>query len=498
MKTMEKRTTTKITAGSLREQAVNIGNRLELFVDRCLIDRLENTRLTLHEPVSGGVAVKLDRDWEGPANFPLSVFHCGKQYFMYYRAMSLLPECENGMLCVAVSEDGIVWRKPDIGLVKYNGLYKNNIAADEAARSFMATPWLDTRPGVPEDEKIKAISCESVSGEKYTAYHDPQGAKRLVFWVSADGFSFRKLDPQPELISNLRNCFDGGNTMFWSEIEQQYLLYYRWYESVGDNGYRSMARTGSKDLFTWSESIPMTYGNLHREQFYTNNTQPYFRAPHIYLAPAARFMEGKRILTDSQISAIDLKMSHGAFYGNDCSDVVLLSSRAGSEHYDRTFMEVFIRPGPGMSNWVSRTNYPATGILPCDRDPNRIMLFVARNYMQSSWHIERLLLRTDGFASITAPWEGGEALSKPLIFSGRTLKINYRTSASGQVYVEIQTADGIPVSGYTIEECKEIAGDEIERTVAWKEGADLSAFAAKPIRLRFVLKDADLFGIRFS
>jgi hypothetical protein len=32
------------------------------------------------------------------------------------------------------------------------------------------------------------------------------------------------------MISDLRNCFDGGNTMFWSEAEQQYVLYHRWYD----------------------------------------------------------------------------------------------------------------------------------------------------------------------------------------------------------------------------------------------------------------------------
>jgi len=47
------------------------------------------------------------------------------------------------------------------------------------------------------------------------------------FWRAADGFTFQKLDPQPDMVSNLRNCFDGGNTMFWSEAEQQYVLYYR-------------------------------------------------------------------------------------------------------------------------------------------------------------------------------------------------------------------------------------------------------------------------------
>jgi hypothetical protein len=144
---------------------------------------------------------------------------------------------------------------------------------------------------------------------------------------------------------------------------------------------------------------------------------------------------------------------------------------------------------------VSRTNYPATGILPCGTD--RMMLFVSRHFMQNSWHIERLLLRTDGFASITAPWHGGEMLTKPLIFSGKELALNYRTSAPGFVRVELQDAGGQPIPGYTLDDCPEIIGDEIEHDVTWKQGPDVSRLAGQPVRLRFVMKDADLFALQF-
>jgi hypothetical protein len=163
-------------------------------------------------------------------------------------------------------------------------------------------------------------------------------------------------------------------------------------------------------------------------------------------------------------------------------------------------METFIRPGLGDSNWVSRTNYPLTGILPAG--PGRIQMFVSRNYLQPTWHIERLLLRTDGFASLSAPWAGGEMLTKPLTFTGTALEINYRTGAAGSVTVEIQDLDGTPLGGFAAADCPEIIGDEIERMVEWKAAAgkpqaDLGTLAGKPVRLRFILADADLFSFRF-
>jgi hypothetical protein len=72
------------------------------------------------------------------------------------------------------------------------------------------------------------------------------------------------------------------------------------------------------------------------------------------------------------------------------------------------------------------------------------------------------------------------------------------TTATPGLYVRA-TADpaGAPIPGYTLDDCPEIIGDEIARTVAWTHGPDLSRLASQPVRLRFVMKDADLYSIRF-
>ncbi len=475
---------------------VNIGSRRELFVDYLLLDRLSGSYLKLHEPCSSGSVLRIDKPWEGPANFGMSVIELDGKLLMYYRAMRLDPNDEDGVGCVVESYDGgATWVKPVLNIVKRPDWPDNNIIATVEGKpefSFPSAPWLDTNPHVSENQRVKMIKSVPLSGEKHTAMRDPAGPKKLVFWASYDGYKFYKLDPQPEFISTLPNAFDGGNTMFWSQAEKQYVIYYRWYD-----GYRTMARSTSKDLMKWTDSVPMTYGDTPREQFYVNNTTPYFRAPHIYIALAARFMEGRKVLTDEQASEIKVHSFPGRPYKYylDCSDGVLLTSRAGSTVYDRTFMETFVRPGPGYSNWVTRTNYPLTGIFPAGKE--KIQFFVTRNYMQDSWHIERMLLRTDGFVSISAPWKGGEFFTKPLIFNGNRLEINYRTGAPGFVRVEIQDISGKPFPGYSIDDCPEIIGDEIFRIVRWKNGPDISRFSGQPVKLRFVMKDADLFSIRF-
>jgi hypothetical protein len=494
----------KLPAAPPPEPPIALGSRRELFVDRSLIDTLNGATLKLHEPVSAGTAIGIDKPWEGPANFGMSVIELDGRLLMYYRGWPANDaKDENGVGCVAESRDGgATWTKPALDLVKRTDWPANSIIATvdgEPRFSFPCAPFVDTRPGVPSSERVKMIESVPVSGEKHTAMTDPKGPKRLVFWASSDGFSFRKLDPQPEFVSNLPNSFDGGNTMFWSEAEGQYVLYYRCMDYVG-GARRTMARTTSKDFLRWSDPVVMNYGDSPREQFYVNNTQPSFRAPHIYLAPAARFMEGRQVLDEKRAEAVGLQRAGPHVYFKDCSDAVLLTSRAGSTAYDRTFMETFIRPGPGDSNWLSRTNYPLTGILPAG--PGRMQMFVTRNYMQPTWHVERLLVRTDGFASLSGPWDGGEMVTKPLTFSGDSLEINYRTGAAGSVRIEILGADGTPLPGFTAADCPEIIGDEIERVVAWtategKSPADLARLAGRPVRLRFLLADADVFAFRF-
>ena len=54
-----------------------------------------------------------------------------------------------------------------------------------------------------------------------------------------------------------------------------------------------------------------------------------------------------------------------------------------------------------------------------------------------------------------------------------------------------------PLDGFTLDESEENVGDEIERTVRWQNGSDVSRLAGNPVRLRFRMKDADLYSIRF-
>ena len=270
------------TVGRAGDSVPELGSRRELFVDHFLIDRLKGASLAFETPRDEGVALRLDRPWEGPFCGYATVLRDGPRFRLYYRG---LPEARKDgsnseVTCVAESDDGIHWVKPELGLFEVDGGKANNvILAGMAPFSHNFCPMLDTREGVPKAERYKALAGTAKSG--------------LVAFVSEDGLRWRKLREEAVITEG---AFDSQNVPFWSEHEGRYLCYFR----VFKDGFRRIARTSSADFVNWDEPVLMGYGDRPVEHLYTNQTSPYFRAPHISIAIAARFMPGRQVLTAEQ------------------------------------------------------------------------------------------------------------------------------------------------------------------------------------------------------
>ena len=174
--------------------------------------------------------------------------------------------------------------------------------------------------------------------------------------------------------------------------------------------------------------------------------------------------------------------------------------------------EALIRPGLQKERWVCRNNMTAWGVLETGPSipgtPNELSIYSTENYYQEGpVRLRRFTVRIDGFVSVQAPLAGGELVTRPLAFDppdaapggpGRVeLVLNYSTSAAGSIRCEILDAAGTPLPGYSLAECEEIFGDELARPVSWQGSTDLGRLAKKPIRLRFAIKDADLYSIQF-
>ena len=460
------------------DPAVDIGNRWEPFADRFLVDRLEgSTRHELVPPEYTRVVYTFDAPWEGRYCGYVTVLQDGNRYLMYYRGLPASGKDGSGeeVTCIAESADGITWRRPELELFTVSGVSRNNvILAGRPPYSHNFAPFLDTNPDCPPDRRFKALAGTVETG--------------LSVFVSPDGIHWTL---ESESAIREGGVFDSQNVAFWSETEKQYLCFARVWTKGGFDGYRWIGRAVSSDCRRWTAITPMNKGDAPDEHIYTNQTLPCPGAPHLYISIAARFMPNRRAITEEEAARIGVEKQ----YAEDCSDVVLMTSRGGLR-YDRTFLEAYIRPRIGPEHWTSRTNYPARGIV--RTGPEEWSIYLQEAYGQPAHRLVRYRLAPMRFAAVRAGYAGGTFETRPFIFSGDTLYLNLSTSAAGSIRCAL--LDGItgnPIPGFNCSDCREIIGNDLARKVSWK-GGSLSPQAGKPVRLRVELKDADLYAMRFG
>lgn len=465
---------------------LDLGNRLELFVDRYLIDRLDGLRLTLQRPQVREIVFRFDQPWEQPFAGAISIVKDGPTYLMYYRGVNRGANGDydetSEVSCYAESSDGVHWVRPNLGQFEYRGSKANNIilpAGNPNRVSHNLMVHLDRRPGVPPAERFKAIGGTQKHG--------------LFRYVSGDGKRWRLFSEQPIFVGY---ALDTLNVLLWSPTENCYAIYLRTWTGGGTpnktemKGVRTVSRSTSVDFATWTDPQPMDIEGPG-EEIYTNGTHPYFRAPHLLIALPFRFWPARQVYAD------DAMEEHGVHFTQrkGISDAVLMTSRGGNR-YNRTFLESFVRPGPEFGAWVARSSVPAVGVVPTGQ--REMSLYTTTHHTMPDYHVLRYSLRTDGFASVNAPYAGGELVTKPLVFSGTKLVLSYETSAGGGIQVEVQDDTGKPLPGFTLDQSPLIIGDEISREVRWKSGAGVATLAGRPVRLRFAMKDADLYSLQFQ
>ncbi|MBG87223.1 MAG: hypothetical protein CMO80_10030 [Verrucomicrobiales bacterium] len=487
-----------------------MGNRRELFIDSALIESLKGSAAQrLHHPVPREVAINHFEDWEGTGSGYHSVFHDGEKYRMYYKAWHIEVEAKGIntgrhplYCCYAESDDGIHWRKPNLGIVAHKGSKKNNITS-----AFGITGELKYDPGHPAvfmDENPKAAP-----DARFKAIFRSWGKRGLIPFKSADGFNWKPMSD--EVIFHGLGAFDSQNLAFWDPALGKYRAYWRIFSGGGvtdkewkPKGHRAIRTAVSDDMLKWTNVRDVAYEDSPSEQLYTNQIKHYHRAPHILIGFPNRYFDRGPSESMSALPDPENRKHRAAAsprYGHALSETLLMASRDGV-HFKR-WNEAFLRPGierPG--TWHYGAQYMAWHAVETKSTlpgaPNELSVYATEGY----WHgkgstLRRYSLRLDGFVSINGKATGGEVTTTPIKFSGKELEVNFSTSAKGGIRVELQDENGKPIPGYALDDCPQQFGDSIDRVISWKNGADLSKLAGKPIRIRFELKDADLYSYRF-
>lgn len=265
-----------------------------------------------------------------------------------------------------------------------------------------------------------------------------------------------------------KGAFDSQNLAFWDSHAKVYREYHRAFRRVRD------IMTGTSDDFlNWTDPVFLEYPDAPVEHLYTNAVQSYDRAPHILIGFPTRFLP-----KGSQV------------------EPTFMTSRDGRRFHRWT--EAVIPVTAPEDRDGNRSNYMTWGLVKLPNTDNEYSVYATEAYYTGpDSRVRRFTYRTDGFVSLRASSDGGELLTKPLLFEGNNLAINFRTLPKGSLRIEIQDGKGDPIKHFALADCVSVQGDAIEHVVAWRNDPDLRKLAGQPVRLRFVLKDADVYSFRF-
>ena len=483
---------------------VDIGSHRELFVDDALVEKISGgAELRLHHPEPREMVLVHDAPWEGTGSGFHTIFRDGPLYKMYYKAAhidvlpgKIRPNAHPLFCCYAESDDGIHWRKPELGLYEFNGSKANNIV--------MVTGKID-------DLDVDAGHCAVFKDEnpaatpdaRYKAFFRSRIPKGVHAFKSPDGLHWSPMTDHPVLTEG---AFDSQNLAFWDVERGEYRAYWRMMTPLKRGGFRGIRTGTSKDFLNWENQTNVLYVDSPIEHLYINQVRPYYRAPQIYIGFPARYTvreinDSMRALPDRENR--EWRGADNPRYGAAITESLLMAGRDGVTF--KRWNEGFLRPGLQRSGtWNYAHQFLAWHVVETpsaiEDAPPEMSLYASESYWtgKKGSQVRRYTMRLDGFVSVSAPMKGGELLTKTITFTGAKLRMNFSSSAAGGIQVELQDAAGAPIPGFTLNDCPSIFGDEIERVVTWSGGGDVSALAGRPVRLHFVLQDADLFSFRFG
>ncbi len=523
-----------------RAKPIAVGNRKQLFLDQSFFGGCSGVELTVNQPVDRGIAIEADQPWESASacNWCVVVPDPKLGHVkMYYEAYRALPGGTKGKpnfdrrMCCAVSEDGVDWEKPDLGVYDFEGSKANNIV-------FMGETDADSADGIAT--AVGGRAYDQMGSVVIDEHDEPERRYKMIFCgseckmraaASPDGFRWT-------VLNDWKPCSeqgaDSGNIFFWDDSVGQWVGFFRMWNST-----RRIARIVSDDWTQWPDRTVenLVLGPDELDAYDRSLDAPCFR-PGEFID---NVIDGRRYDPDgpkdrfvwctdnvAQLDGIDFYnqpvtkypyadrayvMPFTAFcHRPNLEEIHLAVSRDGIQ---------WERPGDRQP-WIRPPVDEFVGIMHCGpgvvRDGPRLYHY---HSSMPDWHgwgkpgqyeieeappqngsVRRVELRLDGYLSADAGNRECGFVTPPLIFDGNRLELNVDTGASGWVTVELLRVLGHPTRGYKLEgygreECDAIVCNATRRVVTWKGNSDVSELAGEPVRMHVRMRNTKLYAFQF-
>ncbi|MDE0464265.1 MAG: hypothetical protein OXH93_17725 [Caldilineaceae bacterium] len=498
----------------ITEDTLEIGSEPQLFVDDTVVGAKHGVVHTLHparkleQPV-----LRPDRPWEGRRVYIYGSVHYDDEaqlFRMWYitrlgqgqqpRAPGLRGRTGDIVL-YATSEDGVLWEKPSLGRHEFDGSRDNNILLFD---KHSPTVMIDA-DALPEHRfKMAAWNWDQdVSG----------------YWIahSADGLNWREYDVNPIL---MRDEILESVTVTRHPRSGEYFAFHRLWGEVRGHVRRQVAVATSRDFTTWTSHDVCLVPDEKDDAWIQDadqRTEFYGMSGFVYGDQFLGFLPVFNVIRDARgesgmpesVAADGSKGLHAPAVISESGAEIdqapwdgpiaaqLVHSRDGRDwHRFEDRSPIIPRGGPGSFD---------AGCILCSADRPLIRGDEVWHYYTavSTMHggpmppktisIGLAKWRLDGFVSLDAGHFGGVVETVPLQLSGEGLEVNV-DAGDGSLAVEVLSAAGEPLTGFSREDCQAIHVDGVRQTVRWSGDARLPI--GQPLRLRFHLQDAKLYSFR--
>lgn len=469
-----------------------------LFLDAMVVEESQGLERVFHaaKKHEQNPVLIADLPWEKTGRYPGpylygSVMSDQGKLRMWYRCYT--PQ---EIFCYAESEDGFHWTKPELGLYEHNGSTSNNIflgpksdlsvPADlKDPLSRFHTAMVFKQPGdVPADQRYLLFG-----------YMLRPSRHRVAF--SADGLRWNFATETAR-----KGLIPGGDatTYGYDPYSQRYIAMRKTGSSglAGHRGGRgravgiSWSKPGNVLDWTTPVSGPVLVPDdldPDATQFYNG---PVFAYQGMYISQlwvfhARWFKEGP--YTDQKMAEAEK--------GSPVTTDVQLAWSWDLINWTRTpERKPFIALGDREQNEFDCGSIH-TAVAPVVVGDELFFYYggARGRYLNPRHHsIGLAKLRLDGFCSLQADNEEGWFISRRESLKQPVVTINARTGPRGSVVAEILDRHNEVLPGFSREECIPFSGDAVAHELKWQTKSLPPDLMEGDKKIRFFLKDADLYS----
>jgi hypothetical protein len=452
-----------------------------LFLDAWVVEEQQGLTRAFHaaEKHPGNPVLKGEKPWEtipaaitGPYVYGTVAWE-GDRLRMWYQVLT-----KGNHVACAESHDGIHWTKPNLGIVEFNGSKANNLSVSafqpELAGGECHNPSVIRRPESADPQKRYALY----------GFDGPAGHARVAY--SPDGLHWQYV---PE--TKKKPLFTSSDVVnfFYDPYQKRYSVTWKTRSRRG----RAVGVAWSADGLTWTK--PFDGPLFAADDLDPDPTQIYGMPafPYQGLYIGLPWMYYARYFKSGEYS---VKKLHEAQEGSPRTMEVQLAWSWDLIGWTREPSRQQFIPRGAKGQWDA-------GMIVTARAPvlvgDKLFFYYGgcdglHDDKRVNAAIGLATLRLDGFCSMRAGETEGWLISRREPFRRPVVTINARTSTDGYVVAELLDRHDRVLPGFSRSDCVSFCGDSVRHELRWKTAELPAAQKAGDTKIRFRLKNADLFS----